>query len=448
MAKSPVSILIVDDDPDVLSAARIVLRQSFDTVNTESNPEKLRSALKTIPVDVLILDMNFRAGKSTGNEGLFWLREALMLRPSLQVIMITAYGEIDLAVEAMKIGAGDFIVKPWDNEKLIEKINRLASKKLASADTQPPGPSLLGRSTQMLELFRLIEKVGPTDTNILILGENGTGKELIAEAIHHASRRSENPFVKIDLGSLAASLFESELFGYRKGAFTDAKENRTGKVLSANRGTLFLDEIGNVSAEGQQKLLTTLQSRTVTPLGEAKSVAVDVRLICATNIDLYDAVSSGDFRQDLLYRINTVELQVPPLRERKGDIELLARHFTQVYGTQYHKPGLSIGGDAIDHLVRYHWPGNVRELQHAIERAVILSDGGTLLLEDFSLKTRPSLVSETPSLNLDDVEKQTIITAIRKHQGNMSQVAKELGLGRTTLYRKLTKYGLDSGTSL
>ena len=452
MPKTRAKILIVDDDADILTAARVVLRQQHESVETESNPQRLTSLLQQNRYDVILLDMNYAAGRLSGHEGLFWLNQILAKNPQQQVIMITAYGDIQLAVDAMKQGAVDFIVKPWENEKLeatvqaayrraVDKKDNSVSK--ASASSRVPGTEIIGISPAFKQVLAMVDKVTGTDANVLLLGENGTGKELIASLIHQRSQRKHEAFVKVDAGALPATLFESELFGYKKGAFTDAREDRTGRMEAAHRGTLFLDEIGNIPVSLQVKLLAALQNREVTPLGSSRPIPVDVRLISATNIDLQQAVRSGQFREDLLYRLNTIVITLPPLRDRTEDIPMLADHFLRIYTTQYHKGEKNISQETIRHLQKYTWPGNIRELQHAVERAVILSDQSTLQKNDFVFSSITQVAGNTEAFNLDDVERKTILAAIQKYNGNLSKVAKELGVGRTTLYRKMEKYGLD-----
>ncbi len=458
MQKIPAKILVVDDDPDVLTAARVVLRQRYEIVQTEENPTRIPSLIKQSSFDVILLDMNFSAGRLSGNEGLFWLQQIIHTNPDQQVIMITAYGEIKLAVEAMKHGAADFIVKPWDNEKLEATVHaayqhaiskrEVKSLKKRQSDfsklVNEGSIEVIGDSPAFRETLSVVEKVAATDASILLLGENGTGKELIARLIHKSSARADQPFVKVDVGSLSASLFESELFGHKKGAFTDAKEDRTGRIELANDGTLFLDEIGNVPLHLQVKLLSVLQNREVVPLGSTIPVPINIRLITATNMDIHDAVSNGKFRDDLLYRINTVEINLPSLRERKEDIPSLANYFAKLYSAKYRKGEKHVSPETVSHLQKYSWPGNIRELQHAIERAVIMSDKRELTRNDFILTPRKAASPKQEALNLDDMEKNAIIAAIEKHKGNLSNVAKELGVGRTTLYRKMSKYGLEN----
>jgi two-component system, NtrC family, response regulator HydG len=457
VAKLSASILIVDDDVDIVTAARVVLRQKFETVATENNPQRLHSLFQQRRFDVILLDMNFKAGSTAGTEGLYWLREIRAINPEQQVIMITAYGDIKIAVEAMKHGATDFVVKPWDNEKLEatvmaayqhaqtrKEVQHLRKKQVQfSRLHNAPDTELVGSSQAMRDVLNTIEKVSKTEANILLLGENGTGKELMARYIHSHSPRSDQPFIKVDLGSLSHGVFESELFGHKKGSFTDAREDRIGRFELANTGTIFLDEISNLPMPLQSKLLSVLQSREIIPLGSNSSVVIDIRLICATNINIHEAVEAGNFREDLLYRINTVEVTLPPLRTRTEDIPLLANHFTQLYTRKYRKEMKSISEDAIRYLQQYSWPGNVRELQHAVERAVIMSDEPRLQKQDFLFSTKKVQLEKKEDLSLDEMERRAILFAIQKYKGNMSKVAKELGVGRTTLYRKMTKYGLD-----
>ena len=447
------NILIVDDDPDVLTAVRLLLKTEAKEVVTEKNPENLRWLLGQKKFDLLLLDMNFNSSINTGNEGLFWLKKVKELEAEISVIMITAYGDIDLAVRSLKDGAADFIVKPWHNEKLVSTITDLLRKKISGKSVSPIkatndsiiGKSLLGESEVMEEIFLKIEKIAPTDANVLILGENGTGKDLIAEAIHQKSLRADKPFIKVDVGALTESLFESELFGHKKGAFTDARDDRMGRFEAANGGTLFLDEIGNISLHQQAKLLTVLQNRKVTRLGANEAVPIDIRLICATNLPLTELANELKFRKDLIYRINTVEITVPPLRKRTEDISMLANHFIKLYSNKYIKPAISIDEQALDKLKKYHFPGNVRELQYTIERAVIMSEGDVLQAKDLIFSPIESARTETDEpqdLKLSNIEKNTILKVIEKHNGNITKAAKELGLTRTALYRRLSKYDI------
>ena len=444
------TVLIVDDDPDVLTAVKLLLKTEAGEVITEKNPENLNWLLQRNQVDLVLLDMNFNSAINTGNEGLYWLRKVKEWKPNVCVIMITAYGDIDLAVRSLKEGANDFIVKPWHNEKLIDTIKELLDKKegsktLKTTSKSGSQTSILGESDVMQDIFFKVNKIAPTDANILILGENGTGKDLIAKAIHERSLRADKPFVKVDVGALTDSLFESELFGHKKGAYTDAREDRTGRFEDAGGGTLFLDEIGNISLQQQAKLLTVLQNRQVTRLGTNKAVDIDIRLICATNLPLYELANENRFRKDLIYRINTVEINMPPLRKRNEDIVILARHFAKVYASKYLKPSFDFDAAALIKLKGYNYPGNVRELQYTIERAVIMADDHILRPDDliFSiLETQPDVVVDDDNIPLSIMEKNAILRVIDKHSGNITRAAKELGLTRTALYRRLSKYDI------
>ncbi len=448
-------ILVVDDDPDVLFTAKTILKREYNNISTESTPNRLETIIRQEEIDVIILDMNFKAGITSGNEGLFWLNRIRELDPGIHVILNTAYGDINLAVESMKKGAIDFLVKPWEKEKLLTTVHnvfqlRQSDKKIkkleahASAltkDIEAPYTEFVFASPRMKKVMQTIERVAATDASVLILGENGTGKELVARAIHNLSSRAAQSMIKVDLGALPETLFESELFGHKKGAFTDAKEDRSGRFEIADGGTIFLDEIGNLSIAMQVKLLSVLQNQMLTPVGGSKPVQFDVRVISATNQPLYDMVSEGRFRQDLLYRINTVEIELPPLRERKEDIPLLANHYLHIYAEKYQKPGMKIEERCLKQLANYEWPGNIRELQHAVERAVIMGVGRILKTEDFLLPKKTK-VTHADTLRVEDLEKQAIEKAIDKNEGNLSKAADELGMGRTTLYRKMKKYDL------
>jgi two-component system, NtrC family, response regulator HydG len=444
------SILVIDDDPDVLTAVRLLLKTETKEVVTEKNPENLRSHLSAANFDLILLDMNFNSSINTGNEGLFWLKEIKRIKADASVIMITAYADIDLAVRSLKEGASDFVVKPWHNEKLVDTIKDILRRKdnktvFQNAPDSIIGRELLGESPVMKEIFYKIEKIAPTDANILILGENGTGKDLVARAVHEYSLRAKKSYVKVDVGALTETLFESELFGHKKGSFTDAREDRIGRFESANEGTLFLDEIGNITLQQQAKLLTVLQNRQVTRLGTNQPIPIDIRLICATNLPLTELANEKRFRKDLIYRINTVEITIPPLRKRREDILLLANHFCSVYSNKYLKAGLEIGDMAVSKLMSYNYPGNVRELQYTMERAVIMADHGMLEENDiiFSpIETAVVTEQDVKELNLSAVEKNTILKVIQKHNGNITQAAKELGLTRTALYRRLNKYDI------
>jgi two-component system response regulator HydG len=445
------NVLIVDDDPDVLTAVKLLLKTEAQEIITEKNPENLNWLLQRNQIDLVLLDMNFNSAINTGNEGLYWLRKIKEWKPNVCVIMITAYGDIDLAVRSLKEGANDFIVKPWHNEKLIDTIKDLLDKKegvktiKTSAKGSAGDTSILGESEVMQDIFHKVNKIAPTDANILLLGENGTGKDLMAKAIHERSLRAEKPFIKVDVGALTDSLFESELFGHKKGAYTDAREDRTGRFEDAQGGTLFLDEIGNISLQQQAKLLTVLQNRQVTRLGTNKAIDIDIRLICATNLPLSELANEGRFRKDLIYRINTVEINMPPLRRRNEDIVILARHFAKFYASKYLKPAVDFDAAALMKLKSYNYPGNVRELQYTIERAVIMADDQLLRPDDliFSiLETPGDVVADDDNVPLSTLEKNAILRVIEKHNGNITRAAKELGLTRTALYRRLSKYDI------
>ncbi|GAB3926789.1 sigma-54-dependent transcriptional regulator [Mucilaginibacter myungsuensis] len=444
------NVLIVDDDPDVLTAVKLLLKTEAQEVITEKNPENINWLLQRNQVDLVLLDMNYNSAINTGNEGIYWLRKVKEWKPNVCVIMITAYGDIDLAVRSLKEGANDFIVKPWHNEKLLDTIKDLLDKKegvktVKSATKSATGSTdILGESEAMEDVFHKVNKIAPTDANILILGENGTGKDLMAKAIHERSMRANKPFIKVDVGALTDTLFESELFGHKKGAFTDAREDRPGRFEDAQGGTLFLDEIGNISLQQQAKLLTVLQNREVTRLGTNKPIDIDIRLICATNVPLQELANENKFRKDLIYRINTVEITMPPLRRRNNDIVLLAKHFAKVYSSKYAKPALDLDSSAINKLRTYNFPGNVRELQYSIERAVIMADGHLLTSDDLifsSLETAVETI-ELENVPLSTMEKSAILRVIDKHNGNITRAAKELGLTRTALYRRLSKYDI------
>jgi DNA-binding NtrC family response regulator len=452
-------VLIVDDDEDVLEAARLLLKKHAIRVDTERSPDRLPDRLEQERYDVILLDMNFTRDVSSGREGFVWLERILEIDPAAVVVLITAFGDVDMAVRAIKAGATDFVLKPWQNEKLLATMtsasrlrhSRLEAERLRSrqeqlsSDLDHPFQDFLGTSPPMQRLFETIRKVAPTDANVLILGENGTGKELAARAMHRASRRSKEVFVSVDMGSIPESLFESELFGHTKGSFTDAKADRAGRFEVASGGTLFLDEIGNLSMALQSKLLSVLQRREIIRVGSSRPIPIDVRLICATNLSLRDMVQSGTFRQDLLYRINTVELHMPPLRTRREDIPMLVEFFLGRYVVKYQSPVRTISPAAMIRLEHYAWPGNVRELQHMIERAIIMAEGTALQPEDFFFATEKMDADDALRLsrfNLDDVEREVITRVLSKADGNISRAADELGLTRASLYRRMEKYGL------
>ena len=455
-------ILIVDDNEDVLQAAKIFLKRHFLQIDTELNPGAIPATISNEQYDVILLDMNFTKDVSSGKEGFFWLDQILEKDPSAVVILITAYGDVDLAVRAIKEGATDFVLKPWNNEKLLatvmaalrlrasrSEVNQLRSQQeIFNADLNTKFQDIIGSSPAMMRVFETIEQVAATDANVLILGENGTGKEVIARSIHRHSSRADKVFINVDLGAVTESLFESELFGHTKGSFTDAKQDRVGRFEAASEGTLFLDEIGNLTLPLQAKLLTALQNKRITPVGSNKAVDVDVRFVCATNMPLYEMVQNSEFRQDLLYRINTIEIRLPALRERPEDMEPLSAHFLNMYTKKYGKAVHSISPSAIARMQKYHWPGNVRELQHAVERAVILSNKPTLQPEDFFFNAegprsaQDQQDSQLEKFDLEEVEKLLIRKVLQKHGGNISKAAGDLGLTRASLYRRLEKYDI------
>ena len=450
------NILIVDDNKNVLSALRILLSDYFENIVLLTSPNTLMSELRDKNPDVVLLDMNFSAGINSGNEGLFWLSEIKKADEELPVVLFTAYADIDLAVKALKGGATDFVVKPWDNAKLLatlqsayslrqsrKEVKKLREKQsVLNRDIQKEEDICWGKSPAMQRLLTMIKKVAVTDANVLITGENGTGKELIAKMIHRYSPRAAETLIIVDMGAVTETLFESELFGHVKGAFTDAKAGRSGKFEAADGGSLFLDEIGNLSYPLQAKLLSALQTRHITRVGSNKSISVDIRLISATNKNLFKSVKKGEFREDLLYRINTIHLEVPPLRERREDIPQLADFFLRRLARKYGKSDLKLGEKALCKLESYAWPGNVRELEHAIEKAVILSDNQELQPNDFYMRTPDETSFVVESFTLEEMEKILIEKALRKYDNNISAVAAELGISRPTLYSKIRKYEL------
>jgi two-component system, NtrC family, response regulator HydG len=455
---SSARILVVDDEEDILLAARLLLKRHFASVQTLRDPSLLPELVRQSAFDVLLLDMNFAAGADDGAEGLMRLSEVLMLDPQAVVVLVTAHSGVELAVEAMKKGAADFVTKPWENERLLATLLaavNLRRSRVETAELRQRNRGLaaatrtelemIGTSPAALHVFDTIRRTAPTEANVLILGENGTGKELVAREIHRHSRRSEEVFLRVDLGALSPHLFESELFGHRRGAFTDAREDRTGLFRAATGGTLFLDEIGNVPLHLQSKLLTALERREVVPVGSNKPEPIDVRLISATNLALEQLADEDRFRQDLFYRINTVEISLPPLRERREDIPLLLEHFIAVYAQKYNFPAKRLSATALDKLMGHPWPGNIRALRHAVERAVILSEGPILEAADFSLATPrtngPANTSPDAS-KLDAIERNAIARALADSKGNVSRAADALGLTRSSLYRRKTKYGL------
>jgi DNA-binding NtrC family response regulator len=455
------NILIVDDDEDILTAGRLLLRRQFQNVTTCAKPEQIPDLLAAGDMDVILLDMNFGPGESSGEQGMHWLKTILEIDPGAIVVMITAHGSVNTAVEAMKQGATDFIAKPWQNEKVVATISaafklrqsRVETETLRQTneelvrDTAPGGADIVGNSAQLRSVLSIVRRAGPTDANVLILGENGTGKELVARELHRCSARAHNVFLAIDMGSISESLFESELFGHRKGAFTGANEDRIGRILAANGGTLFLDEIGNLPLHLQAKLLSVLEQREVVAVGANKAQAFDVRIVAATNLPSNELRNADRFRADLLFRLNTVEIAVPPLRERVDDIMPIAEHYLAKFSRKYGGKTRSFSPAAVTALVEYDWPGNIRALRHAVERAVILADGELIGARDLQLNYSsepPQADSEVmPTIyNLDHLERETISKVLRKHGFNISRAANELGLTRASLYRRMEKHDL------
>ncbi|HWH18192.1 MAG TPA: sigma-54 dependent transcriptional regulator [Allosphingosinicella sp.] len=455
--------IVIDDDQDILLSARLLLRDLFRQIDTCQSPEEALAAMKTDLPDVILLDANFERGATNAAEGFQWLAEILKRDPHAVVVMITAHGGVQIAVEAMKRGATDFVSKPWSNERLLATVRTAAAlrnsreeavteRKRAAAIAAPAAGGetpLLGQSPAIARVFSLIERAAPTEANVLILGENGTGKELVARELHNRSRRANNVFVSVDLGAVAENLFESELFGHVKGAFTDARGDRVGRLQAADGGTLFLDEVGNLPLHLQPKLLTALEQRQVIPVGANRPVPIDVRVIAATNLRPERLSDESLFRQDLLFRLNTVEIELPPLRERREDIALLVRHYVGLYSRKYGKPERILPAEVAAALEAYEWPGNVRALRHAAERAVILAAGDAFTVEDFSLSRASTPRAPAPpaaigqgDLNLERAEKQMVEQALKKHSYNISLAAAELGLTRASLYRRMEKHGL------
>jgi len=451
--------MVVDDDNAILRSIEMLLENRFEAIKTLSNPNLLKEQLKTFHPDIVLLDMNFTAGRSTGNEGIFWLKEIKKHAEEIVVILITAYGDIDVAVKGMKEGAMDFIVKPWNNEKLIStlqaayryrtsqnKVKDLSKQKeTLSAELNKSNFEIIGESPKIQEVLKIINKVAETPANVLITGENGTGKELVARKLHNLSKRSNAPLISVDLTSLTSTLFESELFGYIKGAFTDAKKDKAGRFEMANGSTLFLDEIGNLSMEMQAKIITVIQNREITPVGSVQSKPIDIRLVCATNKDINDQIDKGLFREDLFYRINTIQIEIPPLRKRDGDIKLLAEYYLEHYKKKYGKIYLQMQEDAKEKLMDYEWPGNVRELRHTIEKAVILNDTDKIKPGDFYLNTpNEKKRGQDWPLKFEEIERKAIMRALANNEGKLVDAASELGLTRQTLYNKLKKYKIDN----
>jgi DNA-binding NtrC family response regulator len=447
------NILVVDDNKSILSTLEILLTPEFQTVTTLSNPNLILSELRKRDYNLVILDMNFSSGVNTGNEGIYWLGRIKETNPDVSVVMITAYGDIDIAVKALKAGAADFVLKPWDNEKLLAtlklalqlNLSKKEVKQLKERETElkkeinRDQKFIIGTSPLLMNVLNMVRKVAKTEANVLITGENGTGKELIAQEIHRLSGRSKEVLVSVDIGSLSETLFESELFGHVKGAFTDARDNRQGKFEIADKGTLFLDEIGNLSFHLQAKLLAAIENRQITRIGSNKNITTNIRLICATNKDLEKMVAEGLFREDLLYRINTIQIEVPPLRERGNDIIILAEFFLKKYAFKYNKPDFKINKQALEKLLKYSWPGNIRELQHTIEKAVILGENAVLKADDFYLRNTNIPENNLSFSTLDDMESQMIRHALEKCNGNFTAAAEQLGVTRQTLYNRIKK---------
>ena len=439
------TILIVDDNKGVLASLELLLETEFSEIKTAHHPNQIISIINTSPIDVIILDMNFSAGINNGNEGLYWLKRIREIAPALPVVMLTAYGDVELAVKALKNDATDFLLKPWDNRTLVRKIKDAfgsGKKRKNRTPDRNKSPMIVGTSPAMQQLMKIVVKVARTDANILITGENGTGKEMLAQEIHRLSTRKEHSMVTVDMGAISESLFESELFGHERGSFTDAYESRPGKFEAASGSSLFMDEIGNLPLAMQAKLLTVLQNRKITRIGSNKVIPVDIRLLSATNKNIQDMVDSGTFREDLLYRLNTIHLEIPPLRERREDIHLFIDYFMQRYAAKYEKKEIFLHEHALEKLCSYHWPGNIRELQHTIEKAVILCEGDVIRSKDIFVKQTWSPQFSTTVPNLEEVERQAIETAIRQNDGNLTATAEQLGISRQTLYNKIKRFKL------
>lgn len=460
MFKKTATILVIDDDEDVLLSAKLLLKKHYTTIITKESPKEINQLITKAHIDLIVLDMNYRIGFNDGKEGMYWLKHILNVNPKMVVVLMTAYGEVELAVDAIKKGAFDFILKPWTNEKFLATIHaglelsksnrqvsilRHTNKTLLRNDDIRFGP-VIGKSQSMTKVMDVVKKVSNTDANVLILGENGTGKQHIAREIHRRSSKRQAPFIHVDLGALSESLFESELFGHKKGAFTDAYEDKPGRFEMAENGTLFLDEIGNLPYNLQSKLLTVLQDRKVSRLGEGIERPFNARLLFATNAPLKKWVAEGKFRQDLLFRINTVEVEIPPLRERQDDISDFVNYYLNMFREKYHKSHLTITDEALRVLKAHNWPGNIREIQHTIERGVIMCDDNVIKPSDFNLaimETKTITNNDAfDSLNLQEIEKLLIVKAMKKYDGNISKAAKELGLTRAALYRRLEKFNL------
>lgn len=447
MRKTNARILVVDDNPEVLIAARMMLKRHFETVLTHSAPKALFDFFSKNTIDVLILDMNFRVGYEDGKEGIFWFKEIRKIAPETQIILMTSFAHIETAVEGIKLGATDYILKPWDNEALVQTVKNAVKQsrnkmRPVQSPIQEENSYFVGTAPSVRRVYKMAERVAQTDVNALILGENGTGKYVLAQHIHRCSPRNKQPFIHVDLGSLHENLFESELFGYAKGAFTDAQKDTIGRFEAAHGGTIFLDEIGNVPVHLQAKLLQVIQSKSVVRLGESIPRPIDVRILTATNLDIEQEVTEKNFREDLFYRINTVTLLLPPLRERQEDIAPLLDFFLKRYATKYDRSHPRVSAEAIEFLLAYDWRGNIRELQNRVERALILSEEDTLCLADFGITDTSVYGSLEAQGTLLELEKQRISKTLEKHQGNISHSAEELGLSRAALYRRMEKFNL------
>jgi DNA-binding NtrC family response regulator len=456
MKKTKGTLLIVDDNQDILDALSLFVENEFEKTLYLSNPNLISECLRKESIDVVLLDMNFSAGINSGNEGIYWMKEILRYDKDISVIPITAYGEVKLAVKALKEGAFDFILKPWDNDKLTSTLkaafklrySKLEIKNLETKnetlieESNKKFPSIMGTSPAIKKINNVIDKVAHTNANILILGENGTGKELTARELYKKSERKNEIFVSVDLGSLSESLFESELFGHEKGAFTDAKSEKIGRFETANNGTIFLDEIGNIPLSLQAKLLSVLQNNEIYKLGSSKPIPINIRLICATNRNLIKMVDDGLFRDDLYYRINTIQIELPALRDRENDIDLLSEFFVKKYASMYNKSNVKISQKALIRLKSHAWPGNIRELEHTIEKAIILSDNQILSENDFNLRNSNTGQLIESAITLEEIEKNAILLAIKNNNGNLTEAAKRLAISRQTMYNKINKYGI------
>lgn len=446
MKKTQATILIIDDQEEILIAGKLLLKRQFETILTCSDPKKIPQIISENEIDVVLMDMNFRTGYEDGKEGIFWLKEIKKIQFKTNVILMTSYGTVETAVEGLKLGAIDYVLKPWDNEKLVELIkNAVKQHRKAKQTTESKEKALfLGKAPAIEKVYKVTNRIAITDATILILGENGTGKTVLAQSIHQQSKRKNEPFIHVDLGSLNENLFESELFGYVKGAFTDAKQDTLGRFENANGGTLFLDEIGNVPLHLQAKLLQAIQNKEIVRVGESKTRKIDVRIITATNIDLEEAVKNGNFREDLYYRINTISVTMPKLNERKEDIKPLIAYFVEIAAEKYDLELPTINDEILNQLEHYEWNGNIRELQNRIERAVILAENNEISMENLGFDSFIPIIPNENLQTLSDIEKQKISERLHFHNGNISKTAEDLGVSRAALYRKLEKYNIQN----